>query len=35
MADAEIEQYIPAELVEPVAELLRAVRALDLGKEPR
>lgn len=32
MAQAEVEQYIPPELVAPVAELLRAVRDL---KEPR
>ncbi|HSW08470.1 type III secretion system export apparatus subunit SctU [Aquabacterium sp.] len=31
MASAEIEQFIPAELVAPVAELLRAVRALNDG----
>jgi type III secretion protein U len=31
MAGAEIEQYIPAELVQPVAELLRAVQALNTG----
>jgi type III secretion protein U len=31
MASAEIEQFIPAELVEPVAELLRAVRELNGG----
>lgn len=35
MASAEIEQFIPAELVEPVAELLRAVRALNDGNPPQ
>ena len=35
MATAEIEQFIPAELVEPVAELLRAVRALNDGQAPQ
>lgn len=34
MAQAEVEQFIPAELLEPVAELLRAVQALAEGKEP-
>ena len=34
LASAEIEQYIPAELVDPVAELLRAVQALNPGPEP-
>lgn len=34
MAQAEVEQYIPAELLEPVAELLRAVQAMNEHQEP-
>lgn len=35
MAQAEVEQYIPPELVAPVAEVLRAVRDLNDRSEPR
>jgi type III secretion protein U len=33
MATAQIDQYIPSELIEPVAEVLRAIRRLAEGRE--